>query len=66
MEFEAAVRGEDFRFSFLNTTSVLVSGRQGEYILYKNSAWRCADDLPDKMVEELGEIIEEHLQVRSR
>lgn len=63
MEFEAAVRGEEYRFSFLNTTSFLVSGRQGEYILYKNKSWRCADDLPDEMVEELGEIIEEHLHV---
>lgn len=66
MEFEAAVQGEDFRFSFLNNTSVLVSGRRGEYILYKNRSWRCADDLPDELVEELGEIIDEHSQVGSR
>jgi hypothetical protein len=63
MEFEAAVRGEEYRFSFLNNTSVLVSGRQGEYILYKSKTWRCADDLPTEIVEELGEIIEERIQV---
>lgn len=63
MEFEAAVRGEDYRFSFLNNTSVLVSGRHGEYILYKYKTWRCADDLSIEIVEELGEIIEERLQV---
>lgn len=64
MEFEAAVRGEDYRFSFLDNSSVLVSGRQGEYILYKNKTWRCADDLPGEIIEELGDVIDEHLQVR--
>jgi hypothetical protein len=66
MEFETAVRGEYYRFSFLNTSSVLVSGQRGEYILYKNRTWRCADDLSNEIVEELGDIIEEHLQVRHR
>jgi hypothetical protein len=64
MEFEAPLHGEDYRFAFLNNTSVLVSGRQGEYILYKNKTWRCADDLPTEIVEEFGDIIDEHLQVR--
>jgi hypothetical protein len=63
MEFEAAVRGEKYRFSFLNTTSVLVSGRLGEYILYKTKSWLCADDLPLEIVEELGEVIDGHLHV---
>lgn len=66
MEFEAAVRGEDYRFSFLNNNSVLVSGRQGEYILYKNKTWRCADDLPKNMIQEFGDVIDEHLQVMHR
>jgi hypothetical protein len=61
MEFEAAVRGEDYRFSFLNNSSVLVSGRQAEYIIYKNKTWRCADVIPLEIVEELGEVIDEHL-----
>ncbi len=63
MEFEAAVHGENYRFSMLNNTSVLVSCRQGEYILYKTKTWRCADDLPRTLVEELGEVIEGHLHV---
>lgn len=63
MEFEVAVHGENYRFSFLNNTSVLVSSRQGEYILYKTKIWRCADELPREMVQKLGEIIEERLQV---
>jgi hypothetical protein len=66
MEFEAVVRGEDYRFSLLNNSSVLVSGQQGEYILYKNKRWRCADDIPSEMIEELGEVIEEHLQDSGR
>jgi len=63
MEFETSVRGENYRFSFLNHTSVLVSGKRGDYILYKNKVWRCADDLPRAIVEELGAAIEEHLQI---
>jgi hypothetical protein len=63
MEFKAVVRGEDYRFSFLNNTSVLVSGPRGEYILYKNKRWLCADDLSSEIVEELGEVIDEHLHV---
>jgi hypothetical protein len=60
MEFVTAVRGEDYHFSFLNNQSVLVSSRKGEYILYKTKTWRCADDVPQEMIEELGEIIDEH------
>jgi hypothetical protein len=63
MEFEAEVRGEDYHFTSLNNSSVLVSGKKGEYILYKNRTWRCADDLPREIVEELGGIIEERMQI---
>ena len=63
MEFDAELRGQGYHFSFLNNHSVLVSGRQGEYILYKTTTWRCADDLPKDILEELGEIIDEHLSV---
>lgn len=63
MEFEAIIRGEDYRFSFLNHTSVLVSSKKGEYILYKNRDWRCADELSRDVVEELGDVIEEHSRV---
>jgi hypothetical protein len=62
MEFEAEVCGEDYRFIPLNNSSVLVSGKQGEYILYKNQIWRCADDLEKEIVTEFGQIIDEHLQ----
>jgi hypothetical protein len=63
MEFKASVHGENYQFSLLNNSSVLVSSKQGEYILYKNKTWRCADDLPRAIVEELGEVIDEYLQV---
>jgi hypothetical protein len=63
MEFEAEIRGEDYHFSSLNGNTVLVSGKQGEYILYKNKTWRCADELPRNIIAELGEIIEERLHV---
>ena len=64
MDFEAAVHGENYGFSILNSTSVLVSCRHGEYILYKAKVWRCADDLPRTLVEELGEVIEGNLHVQ--
>lgn len=66
MEFDAEVRGEHYHFSPINNSSVLVSGRNAEYILYKNSSWKCADELPRHTVEELGEIIDERMQVFQR
>ena len=63
MEFEAEVQGDYYRFTPLNNSSVLVSGSKGEYILYKNRTWRCADELPRRMLEELGEIIDERIPV---
>jgi len=62
MEFETTLLGENYRFSLLDNSSVLVSCTNGEYILYKTKTWRCADDLPFKTVEKLGKAIEEHLQ----
>lgn len=61
MEFAALVWGEEYRFSFLNNNSVLVSGRQGDYILYKAEIWRCADEVSPDMVEELGEVIDAYM-----
>jgi hypothetical protein len=66
MEFDAEVRGEYYHFTSINGNSILVSGRNGEYILYKNKIWRCADELPAYTLEELGEIIDEHIHVRSQ
>jgi hypothetical protein len=63
MEFNAEVRGEDYHFSLINNHSVLVSGKQGEFILYKNHRWRCADDIKADIVEEFGEVIDEHIQI---
>jgi len=63
MEFDANVNGESYHFFFLNNNSVLVSGVKGEYILYKTRGWRCADELKPKIVESLGEIIDEYLGI---
>lgn len=62
MEFDAEVRGEHYHFTPINNNSVLVSGNNAEYILYKTTNWRCADELPRQTVKELGEAIDEHLQ----
>ena len=66
MEFDAEVRGERYHFSPINNSSVLVSGRNAEYILYKNNVWKSADELPRDTVKELGEIIDERMQVLHR
>jgi hypothetical protein len=63
MEFEAELQGQFYHFTQIDNSSVLVSGMHGEYILYKNRSWRCADELPRQMLEELGEIIDEHMPV---
>lgn len=61
MEFDAEIHGENYHFAPINSNSVLVSGRNAEYILYKSRTWRCADELPRDTIEELGEIIDEHM-----
>jgi len=63
MEFVAKLNGESYHFLFLNNNSVLVSSNTGEYILYKTKEWRCADELKPKIVQALGEIIDEQLLV---
>jgi len=62
MEFDSELQGEHYHFTSINSNSILVSGRNAEYILYKNRTWRCADELPREIVEELGEIIDEHVK----
>lgn len=63
MEFDAEIQGEYYHFTSINKSSILVTGRSGEYILYKNKTWRCADELPMHTLEEMGEIIDEHIHV---
>lgn len=62
MEFDSELLGEHYHFTSINSNSILVSGRDAEYILYKNRTWRCADELSREIVEELGEIIDEHMK----
>lgn len=63
MEFAAVVCGNQYQFVLLNKNSFLVSGNNVEYILYKGKDWRCADEIKYGLLLELGEVIEEHLQV---
>ena len=64
--FRSVVEKELYRFSFLNNATVLVSTRKAEYILYKSKTWKCADELSSDLIEELGDIIDEHLRVPQR
>jgi hypothetical protein len=63
MEFEATVLGQTYRFSLLNPTSVWISGKNVEYILYKTKEWRCADDISHHLLQQFGQVIEQQLQL---
>jgi hypothetical protein len=58
MEFDAVVLDEPFHFAFLNATTVLVSGTQQEYILYKNGGWRCADEIPPSLMQAFSLVLD--------
>ena len=60
MEFDAMVNGERYQFSFINQKSVLVSGRSGEFILYKQSDWFCADDISPTLLRIFRQVIAQH------
>jgi competence transcription factor ComK len=63
MEFEATIQNTSYTFNFINNTSVLISGNNAEYILYKNKQWHCADIINEKLLKNLGNAIEEHLKL---
>lgn len=63
MEFEASYQQEKYQFSFLDHRTVLVSGRQVEYILYKKKDWHCADEMTLPLLKWLNEVIEKHTAV---
>jgi hypothetical protein len=65
MEFEATVQNTSYTFNFINNTSVLISGNNAEYILYKTKQWHCADIISEKLLKNLGNAIEEHLKLLS-
>jgi len=62
MDFETTIQNTRYRFNFINNTSVLISGNNAEYILYKNKQWHCADLINEKLLKHLGEAIEQHLK----
>ena len=62
MEFSEKVQGHTYNFSQIKHESYLVSGPQGEYILYKVKEWKCADELAPNLVRELGAVIESRLE----
>ena len=63
MQFNANVSGENYQFYFINTTTVLISGTRGEYILYKTRGWNCADEISRDLLHQLSEAIEHHQSV---
>jgi hypothetical protein len=65
MEFEATVQNTSYTFNFINNSSVLISGNNSEYILYKKKQWHCADIISEKLLKSLGNAIEEHLKMLS-
>jgi hypothetical protein len=59
MEFETRIDGQLYKISVWNKKEYLVSGEDGDYILYKNGVWKCAETLPPDLIEELGSQIDE-------
>ena len=58
MKFCATVMGNSYTFEFINNSSVLVSGNNTEYILFKSRNWQCADQVEKKLLKNLGEAID--------
>lgn len=65
MEFDATIQGNQYKFYFINPQSVLISGADAEYILYKGKQWQCADEITESLLCSLGQTIDQFLQVRS-
>ncbi|MGZ3837398.1 MAG: hypothetical protein ACXVMS_01945 [Flavisolibacter sp.] len=63
MEFDATIQGIRYTFNFISRTSVLISGSNEEYILYKKHQWHCADEISMPLLKSLGNAIEDHLRV---
>ena len=63
MQFNAVVSGENYQFYFINSSTVLISGIKGEYILYKTRGWNCADEISRDLLFQLSEAIEQHQSV---
>jgi hypothetical protein len=58
MEFETRIEGQLYKISIWNKNEYLVSGKEGDYILYKNGIWKCAEALHPDLLKELGSQIE--------
>jgi hypothetical protein len=60
MEFSTTIERELYSFSQVSNTSFLVTGNDLSIIVYKAKTWRCADDVPEKLVNTLGQVIEKY------
>ena len=65
MEFEATLLGTTYTFCFITNSSVLISGNNGEYILYKNQQWQCADQIAEKLLKSFGSVLDNYLKVKT-
>lgn len=62
MEFETRINGQVYKISIWKKNEYLVSAKEGDYILYKNGSWKCAEMLPPDLLEELGAEIDERFK----
>jgi hypothetical protein len=65
MEFDAQIKGNSYQFFFINSTTVLISGSDGEYILYKNKLWHCADEIPEHLMRDFSITLDRHLSTQT-
>jgi hypothetical protein len=63
MEFFENVQGVNYQFSMIRQGSFLVSGPDGDYILYKGVEWKCADLLHPHLLQGLALAIERNISL---
>jgi hypothetical protein len=58
MEFNEILEGNKYSFSYIAKNLFLVTGADCEYILYKTNEWKCAEEVPNDLLEKLGYLID--------
>lgn len=65
MEFVTLINQTSFTFSYIDPTTVLVSGADCEYILYKRKFWHCADEIPEVLLKAMAQALDQFDSNRS-
>jgi hypothetical protein len=64
MEFEGYIENEQFMFSLLSNGYFFITGKENSYIIYKSKRWLCADEISDRLLRGLGQIIDNQMHLK--